>query len=178
MSQVVVLGPGGLGSGRDGDAVLGSKLQQILSAGEAVEERGHPPRGDDGEAGVACLPGELESDLVIALAGAAVAENLAVVLLGSLDLGAGNDGAGQTGSEEVSVLVDGIALDGGEDELVDELLLQVGDDHALGTEGESLLLDLGEVLLLTDVGKESLKGIWVSVGPKFELDANILTTTV
>jgi hypothetical protein len=159
VSQVIVLRPGGLGSGRDGDGVLGSKLQEILATGETVEEGGNPPGGDNLKAGVACLPGKLESDLVVALASAAVAENLAVVLVGNPDLSAGNDGAGQTGSEKVSVLVDGIALDGGEDELIDKLLLEVLNDHALGTESESLLLDLGEVFLLTDVGKESLEAI-------------------
>jgi hypothetical protein len=62
-------------------------------------------------------------------------------------------------------------LDGGKDELIDKLLLQVFDDHALGTESKSLLLDLGEVLDLADVGKKSLEAIWVSVGPKFERGA-------
>jgi hypothetical protein len=61
-------------------------------------------------------------------------------------------------------------LDGRKDELIDELLLQVLDDHALGTESQSLLLHLSEVLLLTDIGKKSLEAIWVSVEPEFELD--------
>lgn len=69
-------------------------------------------------------------------------------------------------------------MDGPKDKLIDKLLLQVFDDHALGTESESLLLHLSEVLLLADVGKKSLEAIWVSVGPKFKLDAKRLTTTV
>ena len=94
-----------------------------------------------------------------ALASAAVAEVLAVVLLGNTDLSPGDDGAGQRGAKEVAVLVDGIALDGAEDNLVDELALQVLNDHALGTEGQSLLLNLGPVLLLADVGEEAHDGV-------------------
>lgn len=69
-------------------------------------------------------------------------------------------------------------LDGRKDELIDKLLLQVFDNHALSTESESLLLYRSEILILTDVGKKSLEAIWVSVGPEFELDAKRLTTTV
>ena len=57
-------------------------------------------------------------------------------------------------------------MDGPKDELIDKLLLQVFDDHALGTKSESLLLHLSEVLLLTAVGKKSLGVIWVSEGRK------------
>ena len=85
-----------------------------------------------------------------------MAENVAVVLLSNANLGASNDGAGKRGAEEVAVLVDGVALDGTEDNLIDELALEILDDHALGTEGESLLLDSGEVLLLADIGEEAL----------------------
>jgi hypothetical protein len=84
-----------------------------------------------------------------------VAEVLAVVLLGDPDLRPGNDGAGQRGAEQVAVLVDGIALNGAEHDLLDELALQVLNDHALSTEGKGLLLNLGPVLLLADVGEEA-----------------------
>lgn len=62
-------------------------------------------------------------------------------------------------------------MDSREDELVDELLLEVLDDHALSTEGESLLLDLSEVLLLADIGKEgndlvSLEVDVISLSPR------------
>ncbi len=69
-------------------------------------------------------------------------------------------------------------LDSRKDKLIDKLLLQVFNDHALGTESQCLLLHLIKVLLLADIGKKSLEAIWVSVGPKFELEAKILTTTV
>jgi len=61
-----------------------------------------------------------------------MADEVALVLLGSPDLGAGNDGTGQSGAKQVTVLVDGVALDGPEDDLLDKLLLQVLNDHLLG----------------------------------------------
>lgn len=49
-------------------------------------------------------------------------------------------------------------LNGAEDELVDEFLLQVVNHHALGAEGQSLLLDGLVVLVLADICKEALRG--------------------
>lgn len=82
-------------------------------------------------------------------------KDVAVVLLGNAHLGTSDDGPGQGCSKEVAVLEDGIALDGAEDNLIDELLLKILDDHTLGTEGESLLLDGLPVLLLAYIGTES-----------------------
>lgn len=93
-----------------------------------------------------------------------MAENLAVVFVSSLNLRPSNDGAGKTGSEEVSVLVDGVALDGAEDELVDKFLLQVVDNHALSTESQCLLLDRSEIFLLAQVGEEALEEAHISIG--------------
>lgn len=47
-------------------------------------------------------------------------------------------------------------MDSAEDELINKLLLQVVDDHALGTQGQGLLLNSFKVLLLADVCKEAL----------------------
>lgn len=82
------------------------------------------------------------------------AANLAVVLLGNLDLGTSNDGTGKGGAEKVTVLVDGIALDGPVDNLLDESLLEVLDHHLLGTKSKGLLLNSIEVLLLANIGQE------------------------
>lgn len=114
------------------------------------------------EEGINILEGKLEADLVVALASAAVGDELAVVLLGNADLGTGNDGAGEGGAEEVAVLIDGIALDGTEDDLVNELLLEVEDHHLLSTELLGLGADLIPVLLLADIGEEADDGVALS----------------
>lgn len=46
-------------------------------------------------------------------------------------------------------------LDGRPDKVIDKLLLNILDDHALSAELLGLLLDSVEVLLLTTVGKEA-----------------------
>ena len=78
-------------------------------------------------------------------------EILTSLLCGNLHLGPGNDGPGQTGAEQVPSLVYGVALDGGEAELLDELATQVGDDHLRGADGSGLGADLVPVLLLGGV---------------------------
>lgn len=67
-------------------------------------------------------------------------------------LGAGNDGASQRRSEQVSVLEDGIALDGSVAQLLDKLALQVLDDELDGAHGEGFLLGGSKVFDLADVG--------------------------
>lgn len=86
-------------------------------------------------------------------------ENLAVVLLGSADERTGQYWPGKTGSEKVSILVDGIALDAAENEFLKELLLEIINHHALSTESQSLLLDGGPVLVLADVAEIGNYGV-------------------
>lgn len=50
-------------------------------------------------------------------------------------------------------------MDRAEDELVDKLLLQLINDHALGAKGQSLLLNGLEVFLLANVCEEALRGL-------------------
>ena len=63
----------------------------------------------------------------------------------------------KSGSEKISVLVDGIALNCSEDNLLDEFLLEVLDDHALSAKSKSLLLNGIKVLYLANIGKETLQ---------------------
>jgi hypothetical protein len=135
--------------------VLLGVVEEILAALEAVAELGQPPGCNDLDAGLDCVEGKLEADLVVALAGAAVGDEVAALLLGNADLCAGDDWAGQRCAEEVATLVGSVALDSAEAELLDELLLEVLDDHLLGTDLERLLLDLIPGLLLADVGEEA-----------------------
>ena len=135
--------------------MLLSIVQQILTTLEAVAELGQPPGRNNLDGRLDSVERELEADLVVALAGAAVRHKVAALLLGDADLGAGDDGAGQRGAEQVAALVGGVALDGAEAELLDELLLQVLDDHLLRADLERLLLDLIPGLLLADVGEEA-----------------------
>jgi hypothetical protein len=128
MSQIGVHGPGLRLRRRDRNLVLGGIVEQILPALEALAELGQPPWCNDLDGRLERVEGQLEADLVVALAGAAVRHKVAVLLLGDANLGASDDGAGERGAEEVAAFVCGIALDGAEAELLDELFLQVEDD--------------------------------------------------
>jgi hypothetical protein len=155
VSQVGVHTPWlSLGRG-NGNAMLLSIVKQVLPALEAITELGQPPWRDDLNGRLEGVESELEADLVVALASAAVGDELAAFLLCDADLCASNDWASQAGSEEVSAFVRGIALDSAEAELLNELLLEVEDDHLQRTDLERLLLDLIPWLLLANVGEEA-----------------------
>lgn len=66
-------------------------VEEILTALEAVVEDWVAPWGKDCDGGLQCVECELETNLIIALACAAVGHSEAAFLLGNLDLGAGND---------------------------------------------------------------------------------------
>jgi hypothetical protein len=104
-----------------------------------------------------------------AFACAAVAQKIAVVLLSNADLGASDDRSGQSSSKEISVLIDGITLNCSKDDLLDELLLEVLNDHALRAKSESLLLHGIEVLNLTNIGEEALKNVRLNLGKEREI---------
>jgi hypothetical protein len=92
-----------LGAG-DGDALLGGVVEEVVAALEAVVEDGVPPGSDDLDGGLESVEGQLEADLVVTLASATVGDGEAALLLGDSDLGTGDDGAGEGGTEEVGVL--------------------------------------------------------------------------
>jgi hypothetical protein len=66
--------------------------------------------------------------------------------LGDVDLGAGNDGASQGGTKQVDILVDGIASNGGEAKLLDELAADVNNLALEGTDLQGLLAGSLKVL--------------------------------
>jgi len=97
------------------------------------------PGGDDLHLGSVLHAGQLETDLVVALAGAAVADGIAA--LGQSDLGQtlGDDGTGEAGAQIV-VIVGGAGLHGGDDEVVDKLFLQILNVELAGAGLDGLFL--------------------------------------
>ena len=134
--------------------MLLSIVEEILPALEAVAEFGQPPWRNDLDGRLECVESQLEADLVVALACAAVRDELAAGLFSSLDHAAGNDRTSERGAEQVDILVDGVGLDGREDELLDKFAPEIGKDEVLGTAFERLGASSLEVLLLTNIGHE------------------------
>ena len=62
------------------------------------------PRGNNLDVGLEAVEGELEADLVVALAGAAVRDVVAALLLGDGHHTAGNYGARERSAEQVDIL--------------------------------------------------------------------------
>ncbi|THX43602.1 Bystin-domain-containing protein [Aureobasidium pullulans] len=150
VGQILVHAPGLALCAGDGDAGLLGVVEEILATLEAVVEDGVAPWGNDLDGGLQGVEGQLEADLVVALTGAAVRDGETALLLGDGNLGAGNDGTG-----ERNVLVDGIALDSGPAELLDELLAEILNVALLGTNLEGLLAGSIKVLLLANIGHEA-----------------------
>ncbi|THV88227.1 Bystin-domain-containing protein [Aureobasidium pullulans] len=150
VGQVLVHAPGLALCAGDGDAGLLGVVEEILATLEAVVEDGVAPWGNDLDGGLQGVEGQLEADLVVALTGAAVRDGETALLLGDGNLGAGNDGTG-----ERNVLVDGIALDSGPAKLLDELLAEILNVALLGTNLEGLLAGSIKVLLLANIGHEA-----------------------
>ena len=88
----------------DGDVLLGGVGEERLAAGEAVVELGDAPGRDDLDVGLEAVEGELEADLVVALAGAAVRDVVAALLLGDGHHAASDDGARERGTKQVDIL--------------------------------------------------------------------------
>jgi hypothetical protein len=141
--QVLVHAPRlALGAG-DRDALLCGIVKQIATTLELVVEDRVPPRRDDLDAGLEGVECELEPDLIVALAGAAVGDGEAALLLSDCDLCAGDDGTSERGAEEVDVLVDGVAGNGRVAELLDELgLVSRDSSQALLSSGRSIMAGL------------------------------------
>jgi hypothetical protein len=98
----------------------------------------------------------LETDLVIALAGAAVGDVLCAVLVGDVDEVLGDDGAGECGEQRIDALVLAVCPDGLRQDRLGVLLAHVDGLRGDGAHIECLLLDPGKVLLvLADVAADS-----------------------
>jgi hypothetical protein len=150
VGQVLVHRPGlGLGGGH-GNALLGGVGEEVVATGEAVVESRVTPGGNDLDIGLEGVEGKLETDLVVTLAGATVGNSEASFPLGDLDLSTSNDGTGQRSSQKVDVLVDSVAGNGGEAELLNELPAEVGNLALDGTELQGLLPDSVKVLWTSD----------------------------
>lgn len=119
--QVLVHAPWLALCASDGNALLCGVVEQILTTLEALVEDGVTPWSNDLDGGLESVEGEFEADLVVALASAAVGDGEAALLLGDCHLRTSNDGTSERSSEKVDVLVDGIARNGGEAELLDKL---------------------------------------------------------
>ena len=108
------------------------------------------PGCDDGNVGAEVLESELETNLVVALTGAAVSNSVSAFLLGDFNDTLCDYGAGERGAQQI-LFVLGAGLESGEDILVNELVGEVFDVE-LGSAGfESLFFQTVKLVALTNV---------------------------
>ena len=119
--QVLVLGVVGLPVDFQGD-IVGLGVLNFLLAGLDIPDT---PGGDDLHIRSKGLDGQLEADLVVALAGAAVADGVGALFFGDVHNALGDDGTGKGGAQQVLVLIHSPGLHRGVDVVLDELLFQI-----------------------------------------------------
>ena len=114
------------------------------------------PRRDDRKVRRERRVGQLEANLIVALAGAAVRERIGADAARDLDLPARDERPRHRGAEQVLAVVDRAGAKRREDEGLDELLAQVFDVAFVGAGGDRLGANAGELLAaLTDVGGDA-----------------------
>ena len=144
--QVLVLGVVGLPADFQGD-VMGFGEVDLLVPGLDVPL---PPGGDDLHVRGKPLDGQLKPNLIVALAGRAVADG--VRALGQRDFRQllADNGTGKGGAQQVSLIL-GVHFQGGDDDFVHHLVHQIGDDQLTGTGGDGLGFQSFQLVGLTDV---------------------------
>jgi hypothetical protein len=95
MCQVLIHTPRLALCAADRNASLGGVIEKVVSACEALVEFGIAPWSNDFDGGLEGIECELETDLVVALSGAAVRNGNAAFFLGDFDLCTGNDRTGE-----------------------------------------------------------------------------------
>ncbi len=136
----------------DRDLVLLGEVEQ----GFAAAVLPLAPGGDHADVGLQRIVAELEADLVVALAGGAMADGVGADLAGDLDLLLGDQRTGDGGAEQVLALIDRVGPEHREHVVPHELLAQVFDEDVLRLDPEQqrLLARRPQLLALAQVGGE------------------------
>ena len=109
------------------------------SSARAAGQVPFAPWGDDLDVRLQRVIAELETDLIVALAGRAMGDRIGADLLGDLDLPLGDQRARDRGAQQVLALIQRVGAEHREDEVADEGLAQVVDEDFLDAEHLRLL---------------------------------------
>ena len=134
----------------DRDPAARRIVHQLL----AREQIPFAPGRDDLDIRVQRIGGQLEADLVVALAGRAVRDGVGTGLGGDLDQTLADQGPRDRGPEQILAFVDRVGAEHGEDEIAHELLAEIVDIDLLHTRCSGLGARRLELLALADVRGE------------------------
>ncbi len=133
----------------DGDAVLGGESDLLIAA--------HLPfadGGDDFQIRRQRLEGDVEADLIVALAGAAVRDGDGVVFAGGIDHQLGDERPAQRRGQRIFALVERAGHQGGKDETIDEQIAGIQSHGIHGSGSQRFLADAFDVLALAEIDRE------------------------
>src|SRR5262249_22999941 len=106
------------------------------------------------DVGIERIIGELEADLVVALAGRAVRDGIGADLACDLDLALGDQRASDRGAEKIGALVERVGAKHRKDEIADKLLAQVVDEDLAGAKHLGLAAGRLQLLPLPEIGRK------------------------
>ena len=112
------------------------------------------PWRDDLDVGIERIIAELETDLVVALAGRAVSDGIGPDLAGDLDLAFGDQRPRNRGAEKIGAFVERVGAKHREHEIADELLAQIVDEDLADAEHLGLPARRLQLLPLAQIGGE------------------------
>ena len=150
MEQVAVHAVGFRGGGFHGDAVLVGIFDHFAAGMEFPV--GIAPGGDQLDIRFHGIGGELETDLVIALAGGAVADGVGVFLADDFDQFLADQGTRDRGAQQIGAFINRIGLHHREDEIAGEFFADVVDVAFGSASGDRLFVEAFKLFLLADVG--------------------------
>ena len=139
--------------------VLGNGDLVLLGEGDERFARAQlpfPPRRNHRDVGLERIIGQLETHLVVALAGRPVRHRVGADLFRDLDLSLGDQRPRDRGAEQVLSLVERVRPEHGEDVVAHELLAQILDEDVLRLDAEKERLGARgrEFLALAEIGGE------------------------
>ena len=134
----------------DRDGVLLGVIHQFLTR----QQIPFAPRGDHFDARLERIGTQLETHLVVTLAGGAVGDGVSAGFIGDFNQALGDQRTGNRGAQQVFAFVHGVGAEHGEDEVANELFAQVIDVDLLDAQSLRLGARRLHFFALAEVGGE------------------------
>ena len=163
--------------------VLGDRNLVLLGEGDqrlAALEVPFPPRRDHTDIRFQRIVGDFKPDLIVTLAGSAVANCAGPYTAGDIYLGLGDQRAGDRSSEQVLALIDGVGPKHREHIVTDKFLAQVLDEDVfrLHTQQQRLVARRRDFLALAQVSREGHHFAAVGLLQPFQDDRGVQPTRI